>query len=545
MITMTSHQKRMTYIKNILFPCLIFSMITGMVTGALIFLFRGCSSFLMGISSELYAYIRKEPTLLPCLLLGAAFLGLLSAFILRHTKNCRGGGIPTSVAILRGLIEFRWLKSIFYLFASASLTFFGGIPLGNEGPSVQMGTAVGRGTVRIFAKKNKAWDRYIMTGGACGGFAAATGAPLTGIIFAFEEAHRRFSPMLFLTAAMTVTSATATMRLLCGLVQISPYMFDLSFGEALPLSYLWAAVLIGVLCGVGAVFFTDLYAVIGRLVHQGLRRLSFTAKIVGIFVLVALAGFASAEWIGSGHDIIHSLLQGNGIWYVMILTFCVRALFLMLANHAGISGGIFVPTLTFGALLGALFARAAVGMGLLPELYFAVCVIVGMASFLAASSRTPITAVTFAIEALAGLSNLLPVIVGVTLAYLVIETVGVLSLHDRVIEQKVTAFRQGKESVVVDTFVKISPDAFAVGKEVRDILWPPTCTVLSVKKSSDFESFHAAGILDVGDILHIHYQTYEPQTTLDAIEAIVGTQTEMHRLKTHTVNEKNHIVPEL
>ncbi len=536
---------RLTYVKNILFPCFVFSLLTGVFTGALIFLFKITSSFLFETSADIYGYVRENPVWLPCLITGAALIGFISSFILRHTKNCRGGGIPTSVALLRGLIEFRWLKSIFYLFATASLTFFGGVPLGNEGPSVQMGTAVGRGTIRIFAKKHKAWDRYIMTGGACAGFATATGAPLTGIFFAFEEAHRRFSPMLFMTAAMTVSVATALMRLLCTVFEVSPFMFEFSIDEILPLRYIWIAALVGIFCGLVAVVFTKAYSVIGDFVNETLKKVPFTMKIVAIFIIVSAFGFVSDGFIGSGHGIIHALTEEDGVWYILILYFLIRALFLMLANNSGISGGIFVPTLTFGALIGALLAKAFVGLGLLPAEYSLILIVIGMAAFLSASSRTPITALTFSLEAFMGLSNILPIAVGVTLSFIVIETFGITSLHDIVINKKVETFNKGKKLTVVDSFVTVMPDSFAVGKEARDILWPPTCTVLSVKQSFNSHSSHEVGIMREGDRLHIHYQTFEPETTAAEIEAIVGVQTAADEIRTHTVNEKNHIVPEM
>ncbi len=535
---------RITYIKNVLLPCLVLSGAAGVFTGGIIFLFKLASGAVIGFSTEVYSYVRANPLWLPCLLLGAAALGLLSALILKNSKNCRGGGIPTSVAILRGLIEFRWLKSIFFLFASALITFLGGVPLGNEGPSVQMGTAVGRGTVRIFAPRHRVWDRYIITGGACGGFAVATGAPLAGIIFALEEAHRRFSPMIFMTAAMTVSAATATMRLLCSFSSVSPHMFDLNLDAALPLKYSWVGIVIGIACGLLAVAFTGLYAAIGKLLNQSLKKLPFTLKIVLIFVLVALAGFASAELIGSGHDLIHHLTEGHGVWYMLLIYFCLRALFLMLANQAGISGGLFVPTLTFGAIIGAIFAKIALEAGFLPEEYFVIPIVVGMASFLSAYSRTPITAIAFALEALSGLANILPIAIGVTIAFLVIETWGVTSLHDTVINQKVANFNRSKELSVIETEVTVMPGAFAVGREPRDILWPPTCTVLSIKKPHAAHSTHAVGLMDAGDRLRIHYQTYEPRTTLDAIEAIVGVQPASLRAETQVVNENSQIVPE-
>ncbi len=536
---------RTTYIKNILLPCFVFSLITGIFTGVLIFLFKAASGYILGVSADIYGYVRENPMWLPCLVLGVSSVGLLSALILNRTKNARGGGIPTSVAILRGLIEFSWFKSIFHLFATACLTFLGGVPLGNEGPSVQMGTAVGRGTVRLFGKKHRALDRYIMTGGACGGFAVATGAPLTGILFAFEEAHRRFSPMIFMTAAMTVAAATTVMRFLCSFTNISPLLFDFDISIALPLRFIWIAAVVGTVCGFAAVLFTKAYAVIGKFLRETLGNLPFTAKIVSVFAIVALFGFASDGFIGTGHGIIHEIIEGNGIWYSMVMYFCVRALFLIIANNAGVSGGIFVPTLAFGALLGALLSKAAVSLGVLPAEYFIIPVIIGMASFLAAASRTPISAVSFALEALCGFSNILPITLGVTLAFTVIETVGITSLHDMVIAQKVETFNHGKTATVVDASVTVMPGSFAVGKEPRDILWPPTCMVLSVKKPYNAHSSHEVGIIGAGDSLRIHYQTFDAKTTFDVIESIVGVQTENNGIETHAVDERNQIVPEI
>ena len=118
---------------------------------------------------------------------------------------------------MRGVLSVRWLTCLLGVFFSSLITYLGGIPLGTEGPSVQMGTAVGKGTVRLLGRRHLAWDRYVMTGGAGAGFAAATGAPLTGILFAFEEAHERFSPMLLMVSAMTVASGSLTAEFLFSL----------------------------------------------------------------------------------------------------------------------------------------------------------------------------------------------------------------------------------------------------------------------------------------------------------------------------------------
>lgn len=534
--------KHLTYIKNILLPCLVFSTITGILTGALIFAFRLSASAIIDLSARLYSAVRGDLSLAPWLILGAALLGLISALLLKFAPACRGGGIPTSIALLRGLTDFHWVKSIFALFTSAMLTYLVGVPLGNEGPSVQMGTAVGRGAISLLAKDHRAWDRYIMTGGACAGFAAATGAPLSGIFFAFEEAHRRFSPMIFMVAAMSVIASYTTMGILCELLSVSPSAFHFTVDLTLPMKYLWAALVVGVVCGVIAVLFTALYRTTRRVINEKLSRLPFTLKLVIIFVAVALIGLVSDACIGSGHDLIERLAHGHMTWYLLILYLCVRAVLLVISNITGVTGGLFIPTLTFGAIIGALCAHLMSLAGLLPDQYHLIMVIIGMTAFLGASSRTPITAITFGIEALCGFSNILPVMIGVTISYLVIETVGLESFTETVIEGKVEAAQRGKQAQIVDTHLTVMQDTFAIGKELRDILWPPTCVVLSVQKNANTP--HGEGGLGVGDMLHVHYRTYDAAQTTRALEAIVGNQTGDAHQSIHTGDE-NHQVPNL
>lgn len=536
-------ENRLTYIKNILLPCLVFSGITGILTGALIFAFKICASAVISLSGEIYSFVRHTPAYLPLLLLGAAAVALISALILKISHSCRGGGIPTAVALLRGLITFHWLKSVIMLFASAMLTYLGGVPLGNEGPSVQMGAAIGRGTVRILGKNNEAWDRYIMTGGACAGFASATGAPISGILFAFEEAHRRFSPMICMVASIAVITGTATMELLCALAGISPTMFSFSPSYTLPLKYLWSAVAVGIVCGACAILFTKFYRSVSVFLTTRLKNLPFTVKITSVFVCVALIGFASAECLGSGHSLIDELIEGHGVWYMLLIYLCVRAILLIVANNVGVTGGLFVPSLAFGALIGALCGQAMTALGILPEQYFSVTVITGMASFLSASSRTPLTAIVFSVEALQGLSNILPITAGVTFAFLVIETCGITSFTDTVIEGKVKRHNAGRSAVVIDTHVTVAHASFAVGKELRDILWPPTCTVLSIQKSHGTQAFGHSGI-EEGDVLHVHYMTYDKRHSEELLEAIVGKQSENLGTTSHEVKD-GHTVPEL
>ena len=512
-------KSQITYIKNIILPCLVYSGITGLFTGVLIFLFKLCISKVIPFSAELYALVRENVSYLPLLLLGAAALGGISALILRYAPDCKGGGIPTSITLLRGLTSFSWVKSIFLLFPSALVTYFGAVPLGTEGPAVQMGTAVGRGVIRIFAKHRLAWDRFVMTGGASAGFAAATGAPVTGIFFAFEEAHRRFTPMLFMTSAVSAITSTAVMQYLCPLAGLSPHIFHLEINAVMPLKLLWTAAVIGLVCGFSGAVFTKIYS----LVHSVSENIPMAVKTVAVFVLTALTGHFLPDFIGTGDGLIEKLLEGHAPWKLLPLLFCLRGIFLIVANNVGITGGLFVPNLCFGAIIGGLCGKFMLLAGLIAEEYYVVCVVMGIAAFLAASSRTPIMATLFSAECLSGLGNIIPIGLCVTISYMTIETLGIHDFTDIVIESKLKKLRKGKKDKVIDCKFTVTEDAFAVGKEIRDILWPPTCTVLAVHKKPSTHHHSRTGIAE-GDVLTLHYHTYDEQETYTSIEAILGKQ---------------------
>ena len=80
-------------------------------------------------------------------------------------------------------------------FAGGFLCLLGGLSLGREGPSIQLGAMTGQGISRLL-NRGKTEEKYIMTCGASAGLAAAFHAPLAGTMFALEEIHKGFSVTL-------------------------------------------------------------------------------------------------------------------------------------------------------------------------------------------------------------------------------------------------------------------------------------------------------------------------------------------------------------
>ena len=516
--------QRANYITNFLFPCIYFSLITGAVTALIAFALKILANAVISLSGNVYSAVRISPMYLPLLVAGAALLGLLAALLLTFAPECKGGGIPAAVAALRGITVFNWMKTLIVLPISALITFLCGVPLGNEGPTVQIGTAVGLGTVRTLGSRNKrGWSRYIMTGGASAGFACATGAPLSGILFALEEAHKRLSPLFFTVASLSVLSSAVTTRILSGLTSISPELFHMPEIPTLGIESLWAAAIVGLVCGLCALLFTKTYLRCNEIINQKLKKLPFMVKLPVIFAATSVVGFLCADMLGSGHSLIEELIEGHGVWYMLIIIFIVRAIFMMIANTSGVTGGIFLPTISFGAILGTLCADGLIALGAIGAEHRVFLIIAGMAAFLGAASKVPITACLFAIEALCGISNILPIMIAVTTGFLVIEASRMDDFSATVIHTIKKRATAGKKLYTIDAPLTVHKGVFIVGKEPRDVLWPQNCVVVSTEKIDPHSKL--AGF-NPGDVLHVHYTTYDPIVTADELEALVGDQSE-------------------
>ncbi|MBO5128462.1 MAG: chloride channel protein, partial [Clostridia bacterium] len=314
------------------------------------------------------------------------------------------------------------------------------------------------------------------------------------------------------------------MQALCPLAGMDYALFTFADMDALPLRYLWAAVIVGLAVGFSAAAFTRAYCILRNVIRHTLQSVPFTVKVVSIFAVVSLIGFFSADCIGSGHGLVDEMIEGHGVWYSLILFLLIRAFLLLIATNTDVTGGLFVPMLAFGAILGALCGKAMTAIGILPEEHYTLMVVIGIASFLSAASRTPLMALAFSIEILNGLPNLLPIGIGISIAFLVIETIGITAFTETVVESKTEAANAGRPVQTVHRTLEVMPGSFAVGKEIRDILWPPRFTIVSVHKNPAGSAFFSGTVLVEGDMLYVHYRTCTPDETLKTLEAVVGPQ---------------------
>lgn len=498
-------------------------MAAGFSSAIIIKAFILCAEAVIHLSVSIYDAVRTNPVWLPLLVLGAAAIGLAASYIHSLSRSCRGGGIPSSVAAIRGILSFRWWASIIFLPISALMSFLCGLPLGTEGPCVQLGTAVGDGVIKCFgSKKHKGWRRYIMTGGASAGFSIATSSPVTAIIFAMEELHKHFSPLLMLVASISVVSAQVTSHLLSLVGVETSSLFHMPQIQAIQPKLLFAPLLIGIVCGVGSMLFTSLYQRINKMVHSLLKRIPVKLLFPLLFACISVMGFLMSNSLGTGHSLIDKLFETQMVWYALILIFLIRAVTMMVSNTAGVTGGIFLPTLSFGALLGALCGKILVSLGWIGPEHYILMVVLGIVAFLGATSHVPVTACVFAIEALGGFSNVLSVMIAVTVSFLIVEISGIEDFTDTVIRSKIDYASEGKTATVVDVPLTVCKNAFIIGKELHDVLWPNDCFVVSHETASGHKGHEIAE----GDIITVRYTTYNPSVTAEELRVLAGEQSD-------------------
>ena len=518
---------------NSILPAVCFGALTGVLTSLAVNLYKYCAKHIIAFSEESYHFVGEHLYLIPVALVVFLAPAFLFAYVYKRIPNLRGGGIPTSIGILRGIISFKWLRNLIGIFSMSLVSFFIGVPLGNEGPSVQMGVAIGRGSVFSFGKKHRAWDRYSMTGGACSGFAVATGAPISGILFAVEEAHQRISPMILMIASTSVMFACLTTEIIAPILGVSKALFPAMQLPTLSIKDVWIPLLIGVVMGLFAVAFLTYYKVIFKFSNKIMARIPHGWRIFAVFALTFAAGLVSFSTISTGHELILNLISTKTPILILFALLLARSTLTLFANSNRVTGGIFLPLMAIGALLSSIVAASIDLVWGLDESYYTVIIIIGIIACIAGMMKMPLTAIVFAVEALSCYDNVIFVIIAAGVAFVITEIFGAESINDRVLENLAHEINSGREVKFLEGYVTVGKNTFAEGMHIRDIFWPNGTFVLSHKHTlpEDKREKRAVKAIHEGDILHLRCTTFDEKATKEKLVAIIGEDAENIALK--------------
>ena len=401
----------------------------GLIGGFIVLLYRVALTFAGNWLIKILSYIKGNPFRCAVWFLILMALAWIVGRLVKWEPMISGSGIPQVEGEVSGRLSQNWKRVLPAKFAGGFLCMLGGLSLGREGPSIQLGAMAGQGISRALGR-GKREEKFLMTCGASAGLSAAFHAPLAGMMFAVEEIHKTFSiPILLPVMTASVTADYIASHIL-GLDPV----FHFQITEYLPQNYYWLLILLGILVGVSGVFYNW-----GMLKAQELYRkipfLKETGRLLIAFLTAGVLGLVMPSVLGSGSGLIVSLTKGEMVLGMVVLTLVVKFLFSAVSFGSGAPGGIFFPLLILGALLGAVFAMTGAEFFGLDPMYINNFVLLGMTGFFTAIVRAPLTGIILLFEMSGSISQMLSLSIVSVTAYIVATLMRSESIYDSLLKR--------------------------------------------------------------------------------------------------------------
>lgn len=508
--------------------------LTGLFVGVIITCFTALCTLAEEFSRGYYGFFRDNPAFIPLLFLALAAGSVVIGGVMRFLPSVKGSGIPQTEGATRGLFRFKWYEAITGMFAAALFTIFMGLSAGSEGPSIMIGGACGSLTNDVL-RRNAVVRRYQITSGACAGISVAFNAPLTGMAFAFEEAHKRFTPEVFICSFSSVVVAIVVRNLLRPLMGLGVGAFFTAFSfenvEPFNLMFLLYVLFSGVIVALAGVAFYYLALLVKRLFERS-RITKFAKGLFRVsvpFVLAGAFGLITEYAMGGGHGFIEAVgskgelhtIFSSPVWATLLIVVILRMIATVLNTGTGVPAGAFVPILATGAGMGGLLSLLCGAMGM-DAAYSDALVMICMATFFATVVKSPITGIVMVVELTWSFTFLLPVILGVAVGYLTGAMFRTEPIYDKLLDDML---EEAHKTHPVEQFVskvRVTDKGHAAGRTLRDVLWPSGALVVKILRGGEEISPDGNTHIHEGDVLVVRSKTAEKEDHLESLIKTVG-----------------------
>jgi len=360
--------------------------------------------------------------------------GLVAGLIIEYwSKDAKGAGVPLvmeAVAFKQARLSAK--KAVAKCFAAAACIGTG-MSLGRVGPMVVISSTVGS---EIGQRTGKTVDetRTLVGCGAASAITAAFNAPLGGVLFAIELILAELRTRSFIPIVVAVVIATIVGRELTGDLAAFDNIPKYPLGS--PTEYPLYIVL-GLVTGLAAAGFIKLL----NWVETNIEKID----IIPVFIRTSLGGLCVGlialsfpHILGNGFGVTSDLISldydegGNmvlgssfpvnldmasGITSLLIFVISIMLLKIIATSvsiGSGGSGGIFTPSLFIGAALGAALGLVLNDMGMVD--HPGAFALVGMAAFVASTTRATLTAIILLFEMTATYEIILPLMLSCVVA---------------------------------------------------------------------------------------------------------------------------------
>jgi len=471
----------------------------GLLTGLTVIAFRILLIYVGNLKTERYKVFLDNYSLEVFSLWGLYFfvISVFLYFAMKLYPNIKSGGIPVTRAGLLKQRDFSWPQELLLKFIGTILTVGNGMSLGRKGPSIQMGAIIGDGIHKIF-KRSEYEKTYLVSCGAAAGLASTFNAPLAGVIFTIEKLNKFLSPTLVICVMIAAVTGDLVTRETFGLEPTFIFNLDVSFD----LRHYPTIIILAVISAVLGIVFTRAsmsfkkgYSAIG--IHP-------VIKIFFIFLMAFAIGIMYTKYLGVGYSLADSLFKSNFPYMLLLLFLIVKFLFTLICSSSGVPGGIFLPMLLIGSLIGKIYGEVLFDLFSFERGYIIYFVVLGMTSFFTAVVRTPITACVLMLELTGSFEHFFPIIISSMIAFLITEIAGTTSIYELLLTDLLNLDKPKKrrESKITFSFPVIS-NSHLEGKFIRDIQWPEGSLVVCIEREG--EEFIPRGDtrVDSGDLLTV------------------------------------------
>ncbi|HET3517371.1 TPA: chloride channel protein [Streptococcus pneumoniae] len=449
---------------------IIVGLIVGIIVGSFRFLIEKGFHMIQGVYQDQGYLVRN----LFVLVLFYILICWLSAKLTRSEKDIKGSGIPQVEAELKGLMSLNWWGILWKKYVLGILAIASGLMLGREGPSIQLGAVGGKGIAK-WLKSSPVEERSLIASGAAAGLAAAFNAPIAALLFVVEEVYHHFSRFFWVSTLAASIVANFVSLLMFGLTPV------LDMPDNIPpmtLDQYWIYLVMGIFLGFSGFLYEKavlnvgrVYDLIGQKIHLDRAYYPILA-----FILIIPVGIFLPQIIGSGNQLVLSLTEQNFSFQVLLAYFLIRFIWSMISYGSGLPGGIFLPILALGSLLGAL---------------------VGV---IGAISKAPLTAMILVTEMVGDIRNLMPLGLVTLVSYIIMDLLKGTPVYEAMLEKMLPEEVSSEGEV---TLIEIPVSDKIAGKQVHELNLPHNVLITTQVHNGKSQTVNGSTRMYLGDMIHL------------------------------------------
>ncbi|WP_291493946.1 chloride channel protein [Desulfurella sp.] len=395
--------------------------------------------------------------------------GFLSGLIL-YIFNDKESGVNKIIKYFHHKSTIRPKSAIVKLFAS-SIALGSGFAGGREGPAAEIGASIGSFLGNVFNLSNKE-KRMLMVSGLAAGIGAIFRAPMGAAIFATEVLYKEADFEYEALMASAISSITA--------YSVFSSLFGWQHMFSVPTMYFYKPLelvsytVLAVAIAIGAILFIQLFRQVKALANMTDYPI-YLKTAVGGFV-VGLFGIFLPASAGMGYGLLEAAFTEPKNYFFLLMVGILRMFTTSISVGSKTPVGLFAPLLIIGALLGVGIGSLLKQSGIFVVVNPSSFAVVGMAAFLAACEKTPISSIVLTAEITGGYELIVPALWVVAIAFLLtrkvnLEEAQVNTRVDSLVhadEYKINLLEHIKVEELMETkFLTVSKDKTL--KEIYDI----------------------------------------------------------------------------